>query len=362
MKYFIIAGNHSDDIQAARLSQAIMRNDVRAEVVGIGGSRMVKAGINVLGRYSEFTNDPLFFSPYLSWKSKKKVGKYLEDSSADILIVLNPNYFFLFKSAKKLGVRTCYYNSPYDFEFNYQKKKLNKSYIDKTLFALPPAAKTDSNIDGSTEYVGCPLIDSVKDYKYDPQFQVDPAQITITVLPGDGFIEIERSIKLVQELIEKAPEFRFLIAGSSTVRPEVYKNLEKIVNAEIFFDNEYDLVKRANACIVFSNVASLETALLNCPQVYVCKRHSIVSSLSKIFEREKWKSLVNIVSGKQIVKEVDLSNDKNDTVLIELNKMVTDHHYCARIMEDYQELLEKIGAESASKNAARIINEWINPD
>jgi lipid-A-disaccharide synthase len=364
MKYFIIAGERSGDMHAARLAKEIKRNDIRAELVGVGGKYMGDAEVKILKHYSTFS----FMGIWEVIANLRKVKKTIKDlkraikeQQPHVLILVDfPGINLKMATyAKKLGIKTCYYISPKIWAWKEHRIKRIKRDIDKMLVILPFEVEYYKGKGFEVEYVGNPLIDSIKDYKYDPRFEVDPNQTTIAVLPGSRKQEIESSAKVVAEIAKKAGNYKFLIAGVDNVGAELYEPYLNIKNAEIHFDKTYDIVKRSNAAIVTSGTATLETALLNCPQVVVYRANPISIFIARLLVKIKWISLVNLIAQKEVVKELIQEDYNADKVLEELNNILYDHHYCAGMMQDYQELLDKIGAEPASRKAGRIIAEWL---
>lgn len=366
MKYFVIAGNNTADISAARLVDQIRRNDVRAEFYGVGGKHMQNAEIKIL----QFSQIFAFKSIYKLIANLKKISainelkKSIKECNPDILILVSSSAISIKMAsyAKKQGIRTCYYMPPQAWSWPEARIRRMKKSIDKLLVTLPFEVDFFKTLNIKVEYVGNPFIDAIKSYKYDPRFEVDPNQTTIAVLPGVRRREIASSAKIIREIAKLAPNYKFLIAGVGNVGATLYAPYSSIKNAEIYFDKTYDIVKRSNAAIVTSGSATIETALLNCPQVVVNRGNTIKSLLRISKGQDKWISLVNLILQKEVVKEFMQQNYKADKVLEELHKILNDHHYCAGIMQDYQVLLDKMGAEPASKRAALIIEEWLEKD
>lgn len=364
MKYFIIAGERSGDMHASRLAREIKKNDVRSELVGVGGKMMIDEGVDILKHYSTFSFMGIWEVIANLRKVKRTIEhlkKSIKEQQPDLLILIDfPGINLKMATyAKELGIKTCYYISPKIWAWKEHRINRIKRDIDKMLVILPFEVEYYKSKNFEVEYVGNPLIDSIKEYSYDPRFEVDPNQTTIAVLPGSRKQEIESSAAVVKEIAKKSNNYKFLVAGVDNVGPELYEPYQEIENATIHFDKTYDIVKRSNAAIVTSGTATLETALLNCPQVVVYRANPISIFIAKILVKIKWISLVNLISQKEVVKELIQKEYNADKVLEEINKILQDHHYCAKIMMDYQELLSKIGAEPASKKAARIITEWL---
>ena len=101
-----------------------------------------------------------------------------------------------------------------------------------------------------------------------------------------------------------------------------------------------------------------ETAFLNIPQV-VCYRIEagrlgtwIKDQLVKI----PFISLVNLIAGREIVKELFQQYCTPETVSSELNKILTDNGYRKSMLDGYAEVLSDLGGPGCAERAA---NEMI---
>jgi lipid-A-disaccharide synthase len=80
------------------------------------------------------------------------------------------------------------------------------------------------------------------------------------------------------------PDYQFVIAGVSNLPKELYARWQSIFPIKVVYDDAYNLLSVADAALVTSGTATLETALLNVPQV-VCYKTSGIS-----FASPKWLS------------------------------------------------------------------------
>ncbi len=365
MKYFIIAGERSGDLHASKLASQLQKKDVRAEIVGFGGSLMEEEGVRILKHYSTFSL--MGIMEVLSNLGKirrtiKEAKRAIVDFNPDILILVDfPGFNLkLATFAKKKGIKTCYYISPKIWAWKGHRIKRIKRDIDKMLVILPFEVEFYKSKDFQVDYVGNPLIDSIKDYSFDPTFNLDERKTNVAILPGSRKQEIEASADVIRKVAKQAPEINFHIAAVDNVDSGLYDDYRTISNATIHIDKTYEILKQANAAIVTSGTATLETALLNCPQVVVYRANALSIFIAKMLVKIKWISLVNLIADKPVVKELIQEDYNADQVLEEINKILKDEKYCAAIMADYQELRDMIGAERASSKAAISIVEWLD--
>lgn len=364
MKYFIVAGERSGDLHASKLAKQLKRMDVRAEIVGFGGSYMEKEQVQILKHYSSFSFMGVLEVLSNLGKIKrtlKEAKNAIQDENPDVLILVDfPGINLkLATFAKNQGIKTCYYISPKIWAWKSHRIKRIRRDVDKMLVILPFETEYYKTRDFPVTYVGNPSIDAIKDYDYDSHFTFNKEEVNIAVLPGSRKQEIEASAKVISDIANQSSTWKFHIAAVDNVESSLYEPYRSILNSKIHVDKTYEILKQCNAAIVTSGTATLETALLNCPQVVVYKANPISVFIVKMMVKIKWISLVNLIADKQIVKELIQERYNPREVLDEIKLILSDQKYCAGMMADYQVLRSKIGSERASFKAANEIVEWL---
>ena len=149
------------------------------------------------------------------------------------------------------------------------------------------------------------------------------------------------------------PQYQFVIAGAPSLPREFY---EKFTDENVKFvsNKTYDLLRCAKAALVTSGTATLETALLNVPEV-VCYKGSAVSfAIGKMLVKSiRFISLVNLIMDREVVRELIQEELTTENLVRELSLILGENR--GRILEDYAKLREKLGGKGASEKAAEII-------
>ena len=113
------------------------------------------------------------------------------------------------------------------------------------------------------------------------------------------------------------------------------------------------------AALVTSGTATLETALLNVPEV-VCYQGGYVSYLiARQLIKVKYISLVNLIMDRVVVKELIQNQLNTNNLKRELDLILKSKEERKRIFSDYTELRHLLGDKGASKKAALLINEYL---
>lgn len=186
-----------------------------------------------------------------------------------------------------------------------------------------------------------------------------PAKPLVALLPGSRKQEVARMLKEMVSVAELFPDHQFAVAGVSGLGSSFYNRFISKENISIVYDQTYPLLANANAALVASGTATLETAMFDVPQV-VCYKANIVSyHIARRLVKVKYISLVNLIMNKPVLKEL-IQHDFNKRYLVdELQRLLFDRQYRVAMQDAYRELQQKLGGQGASDHAASIICSMI---
>jgi lipid-A-disaccharide synthase len=164
-------------------------------------------------------------------------------------------------------------------------------------------------------------------------------------------------LEVMLKLELKYPNYQFIIAGAPSLRPEFYQSLIGEQQTKLVFGVTYDLFEAAEAAMVTSGTATLEAALLNCPEVVCYKANPISYFIAKQLVKIKFISLVNLLLDREAVRELiqfewNLSQASQELDAILNGGMKREH-----ILASYQELRMKLGDGGASDKTAQLLLE-----
>ena len=176
----------------------------------------------------------------------------------------------------------------------------------------------------------------------------------IALLPGSRKQEVSKMLETMLSVRNDFPNYQFVIAGAPSLDKDFY---EQFVDDDVHFvsNRTYDLLRCSKAALVTSGTATLETALLNIPEVVCYKSSRISYEIGKrVVKNIKYISLVNLIMDKEVVTEL-IQNDLNTKNLaIELNKILNTKKR-DEVLNNYEILRTKLGGSGASQNAAELI-------
>ncbi len=266
---------------------------------------------------------------------KKSLGKF--NPHIVVFIGADGSNKNLISYAKKRKIKTCYY------KLNYNASDL---VADLTLLTYPPNQNINSK---GFHFVGNPLHDLIKDHSFNSDLSLNDREVNVAVSFGDRLAN-KSLIRLIQRTAKGAENFKFHISVEKANTTFIQKfNLSNIV---VHVGSSYELMKECNVAITSSSHASLSAAFMNCPQVAV----QVSKRGLHIFRSQKRTSLINILAGKEVIRE--FQNDPKE-ILKELHLILEDQQYCSSILDEYQSIKNRIGHERASKKAAQIMVDFL---
>lgn len=301
----------------------------------------------------------------------KTISKKLGQCKTDILSY-NPDVVVLIDYAgfnlriahfaKAKGFKVFWYISPKVWAWNQSRAKRLKAVVDRMFVILPFEKDFFKKFDWHVDYVGNPVLDAVKAHREDSQFlqnhNLSPGNI-IALLPGSRKQEVSRVMPVMAAVAAELPGYQFVVARVDNLGTELYSPLEQLRNVKLITGSTYELLAHALAAIVTSGTATLETCLFKVPQVVVYKSSTISYQVARMLIRVPFISLVNLVAGKEVVKELIQHRANPHEILIELRQLLNDASYRQQMMEGYNQVIERLDTGSASENAARLMLDYL---
>ena len=369
MKYYLIAGEASGDLHGSNLMKSLKEIDQEAEFRFWGGDLMSVYG----GEPVKHIKELAFMGFVKVVLNIRAIAKNLILCKNDIL-KFNPDVVILIDYAgfnlqiaafaKSKGIRVHYYISPKIWAWKTNRVKKIKKYVDKMFTILPFETEFYKKYQFNVQYVGNPVndaIDAHRDYfqpfdDFTKQHQLNSKPL-IALLPGSRKQEIKLMLPVMIEVSHFFPNYQFVIAGAPAIDLELYRKIIGPHEIPILFDQTYELLKHSNAALVTSGTATLETALLNVPQI-VCYTTNIGTLLYKIGRKlikVKWISLVNLILNYEAVKELTQNTFKKEFLVKELDLILHNQAYRNSMLSHYQRLREQMGEPGASQKAAALM-------
>ena len=285
----------------------------------------------------------------------------IKNNRPDVLILVDYPGFNLriAKFAKELGIKVVYYISPQLWAWKEGRVEIIKKYVDEMMVILPFEEDFYHKHSVKSHFVGHPLLDAISTLRdidvqeFKTENNLGEKEI-IALLPGSRKQEVEKMLEIMLSVRPYFKNYQFVIAGAPSLEKDFYQNYVD-ENVHFVSNKTYDLLRCSKAALVTSGTATLETALLNVPEV-VCYRGSKISYAiaKRLVKHIKYISLVNLIMDKEVVKEL-IQNELNTQNLVSELTSILEGEKRNLMLEEYEILRSKLGGKGASDNAADII-------
>ena len=417
MKYYIIAGEASGDLHGSNLMKGIYAEDPQAEIRFWGGDLMVGVwagfrnratplaaeggarSVGVGGIVSETNPHPQHDGLVKHYKEGAvmgfvevlaKAGKLLKNvkSCKEDILAWNPDVVILidypgfnFKIAEfahKAGFKVFYYIAPKVWASRESRIKKLKAYVDR-LFIVFPFEKAYFDSKGIDYiYKGNPLVDAVDGSRAMLETREDFLSRTgledrpvIAMLAGSRKGEISTMMPVLTEFAAKMrvtakySDYQFLIAGapSRTMKDyEPWLTEENSKYIKVLFGETQSIIRHAEAGVINSGTASLETALFGTPQVVGYITNPLTYWIAKKIVKIKYISLGNLIIDRLAFKEFIQDDCNADALVTEIRDLIENQERRQKMLDDYADIRDALGGAGASSAVAKAMIEELKAD
>jgi lipid-A-disaccharide synthase len=368
MKYYLIAGEASGDLHGSKLMRGLKGSDPEADFRYFGGDLMQAEGGTLVQHYRQTAVMGLFKVIANLGKISRNLKKCRQDIlkyRPDVLILIDYSGFNLriARWAKPAGFRVVYYISPKVWVWNKRRVYTIKENVDRMYVILPFEVDFYHGYDYPVEYVGNPVLDAVEERASVPESRKEFLERNglgntplIALLAGSRREEIRHCLPEMLAAARDFPEWQFVVAGAPGISREFYDQYITEPGISLVFDQTYELLMQAEAAVVTSGTATLETALFGVPEAVVYKMSKATYYIGKQFIKPEFFSLVNLIMGREVVKEI-LQLRVSEKISAELRRILKDHEYREQMLSDFRELKERMGKTGAPERlASRVIS------
>ncbi len=180
----------------------------------------------------------------------------------------------------------------------------------------------------------------------------------LALLPGSRPSEITNCLPRMLAAARHFSEYQIVVCAAPNIDDAFYAPY--LSPQETLTRDTYGAVLQASAAVVNSGTATLETALLGCPQVAVyhlaCSRLiGLIRWAQPLLFSIPYFTLVNIIAGKEVIKECIANAFTTEHVTAELSRLLNDEAYKKEMLASYEHLVQVLGSQPASVTAAEII-------
>jgi len=369
MKYYLIVGEASGDLHASHLMTALKAEDPQADFRFFGGDLMAAVGGTMVKHYKELAY--MGFIPVLLhlrtiFANMKRCKEDIVAWNPDVVILVDYPGFNL-DIAKFVHAKTqipvYYYISPKIWAWKEYRIKNIKRDVDELFSILPFEVEFfEGKHQYPIHYVGNPTVDEVAAYQetnpkdfaaFIAANQLENKPV-IALLAGSRKQEIKDNLPDMLKAASAFPDYQLVLAGAPGITPEYYEKYVGQANVKIIFGQTYRILQHADAALVTSGTATLETALFRVPQVvcYHTPIGKVISFLRRHILTVKYISLVNLIADCEVVKELVADTMTVKNMQCELANLLENEVYKKEMLTGYDYVAERLGPAGAPCHAA----------
>lgn len=368
-KILLVTGETSGDIHGAHLALALRELNPAVELIGVGGSRMLAAGVSLLPHVKrvDAMGVPGIRQLIQGWKTLQTLGRYLQHQQFDAIILIDsPGLNLrLAKSIAHGSHKIIYYIAPQVWAWGSRRLKVIRRVISHVLAILPFEEAYFHKAGIACTYVGHPLLDELKP-AYD---RVDERQrlglqsegLVLGLLPGSRVREVREILpaflQAVEQIRKRSPGLQVLLAQAHSLADSVVNELlgHSGQQVTVIKDRPNEVMAASNLLLVTSGTATLQAALIGTPMVVVYRTSPLTYHIARCLVKIPYISLVNILAGKEIVPELIQNRMTPDNIAHESLGILQNVQRQHEMTQAFLTIRTSLGEAGASKRAAAFI-------
>jgi len=340
------------------------------EVCGMGGHRMREAGLNgldsakvsVVGIVEVLEKSPKIMATLSALKKRLRTERF----DAAVFIDFPDFNLRLAKVARARGIPVIYYISPQVWAWRKGRIKKIARLVDKMLVILPFEEEIYRKAGVDVEYVGHPLSDTAGSPLTKPEARkalgLPVKGPVVALLPGSRSAEIGRHLPVMLAAADRIQQglgvnTGFIIPAARSADPGAINEAGKIsrLNVTVVSGKMHEALRAADAAIVASGTATLETAIIGTPMVIIYKMSGLSYGIGRALISVEHIGLPNIIAGERVVAELIQDEATAGNISAEILSILKDSKKRKDIIKkfaDIRVLLGKGGAQKAARAVA----------
>jgi lipid-A-disaccharide synthase len=369
----IVAGEASGDMHGANLVRAMRQRAPHLRFCGMGGTELAQAGVELLCDAAKLAvvgavEVLSHLGDILS--ARRVLIERLRNHRPALLILIDyPDFnLLLARKAKQIGIPVFYYISPQVWAWRSGRVRTIKRLIDRVAVILPFEQAFYARHGMHVDFVGHPLMDSVRPGLSPDQFKaqhnIDPARPVIGLLPGSRRKEVAT---LLPDFLAAAgliaaslPQATFLLPQAPTVTLALLEEhglaaWQQQLDIRVITDDRYSMMAACDAAVAASGTVILELAILGTPTVATYRTSPHTYWLGRLLIRNlRYFSLVNLIGERAILPELLQDAVTPERMAQEVTTLLNDRQARAEMLAGMAEVRQRLGGAGASDRAAAI--------
>lgn len=374
-RVMIVAGEASGDQHAANLVHELRKLEPGVRLAGMGGPRLREAGVDTLVDIADLAVVGLL-EVLLNYRKLRaalnQLQRALLEQPPELLILVDYQEFNqkLAAFAKAHGIRVLFYISPQVWAWRPNRVHKMATIVDHMAVIFPFEVALYEQAGVPVTFTGHPLVDDVKPDKTTTEARRELGlrdSLTIGLFPGSRQSEITRLLPIqldaAEQLRQHYPDCRFVLPQASTIdddRLKPFRSRLERLQVHVIRNNMHDVIQACDAIIVTSGTATLEIGLYEKPMVIVHRIAPLSYWILRRMVKLEHIGLVNIVTGREVVKEFIQNDATADNIVTELRHIIDDERYNQTMRQSLAGIRVLLGAGGGSEKVARLAYDMLH--
>lgn len=372
-KIFIVTGEYSGDMHAARVVRELKALECNLEIEGIGGINLEQEGVKLFANQDKMS--AMGISPSIifnHFKLGKSLVDYLvNDYKPDLVLLIDYGAFNLSiaKFLHKAGIKIFYYIPPQVWASRKYRIKLIQKYIDKVLCIFPFEKPLYAQYGIETHYCGHPLVAQLPSPAGRRAFLrkhgFDVERPFISVFPGSREFELKHLMPVFKVAVEKLkhrhPDLQFCFSQAPNIADEIYNKYLGETDYRVIKGENHAMLSVSDALILASGTVALEACLYKTPMIIAYKGPQLFYWIYLLVRCIKMVSLPNIIANKLIVPELLQQNATAINITAEIESLLYDRNRRTKNIEDLEAVKTLLSNKNSAREVAKVIDMELFP-
>ena len=370
-KIFVITGEQSGDMNAAGLIRKLYALNDNIIIKGIGGDYLKSVSTELLFHYSSvnFVGFSAVIKNYFKIKNVfNSCINYIKSYEPEVILLVDfPGFNLKFAEKVKRSFRgkIIYYISPQIWAWHKSRINSIKKNIDEMLVVLPFEVDFYKNEGMRVYYSGNPLLENIDNFLKNAVKETKEKPV-ISLMPGSREEEFRRIFPLLAGAVpglKNKFNAEINLIHSNNISLAGYRNIIekhgiKIISPENDY-GKYNVIYNSDLVITKFGTSSSECAFIGTPFIPVYKANTINYLIARKLIKLKYVTMINIISGREIIKELIQSDLTGENIIREADKILTDSEYRNRMTEELKNAKDVFYKTEIPERPENIINKYL---
>jgi len=368
----IVAGEASGDLLGSHLVAALKTRLPGAEFVGIGGPKMIAAGVKTL-----FPMETLAVRGYVEavrslpaiLRIRNSLKRHFLENPPQLFIGIDAPDFNLGleKKLRGAGIPTFQYVGPSVWAWRGGRMRKIRRAVSHMLLLFPFEKPIYDAAGVAATYVGHPLADMLPlrpdQAAAREQLKLRPGEEVVALLPGSRQSELkllaDLFVRTAKAIARTRPHAVFLVPlitkeTRQLFEAALYRNEAYDLPIKILFGHAHEAMIAANVVLVASGTATLEAALLKRPMVITYRVPDLTYRLMWPRRYLPYVGLPNVLAGRFVVPELLQRDATPENLSQAVCNLLTDKSMTAALEEEFTRMHQLLRQSNAEKAAGAI--------